>query len=121
MDRRMETNKRNVRRRRADKQRDRDRFTGRERKHKETVTLKKEVATAVWCLTLPEGRLQFSRAVSTRFLSAENILKILQGHTNTALLVITHNVTQIETGVFTHILCVKLTNSLQLSIDTYFA
>lgn len=32
-----------------------------------------------WCLTLPEGRLQFSRAVSTRFLSAENILKILRG------------------------------------------
>lgn len=33
------------------------------------------------CLTLPEGRLQFSRAVSTRFLSAENILKILRGQT----------------------------------------
>lgn len=28
--------------------------------------------------TLPEGRLQFSRAVSTRFRSAEYILKMLQ-------------------------------------------
>lgn len=29
--------------------------------------------------TLPEGRLQLSSAVSTRFLSAEKILKMLQG------------------------------------------
>lgn len=40
-------------------------------------TRKKQSASVFWSLTLPEGRLQLSNAVSTRFLSAENILKIL--------------------------------------------
>lgn len=40
-------------------------------------TWKKQRASVFWSLTLPEGRLQLSNAVSTRFLSAENILKIL--------------------------------------------
>lgn len=43
------------------------------------------------CLTLPHGRLQFSRAVSTRFLSAENILKILRRHKHTPFWVITED------------------------------
>lgn len=40
-------------------------------------TSNKKRKLAYFALTLPEGRLQFSSAVSTRFLSAENILKIL--------------------------------------------
>lgn len=48
------------------------------RKYEATVILeKKQSASVFWSLTLPEGRLQLSNAVSTRFLSAENILKIL--------------------------------------------
>ena len=52
---------------------------------------RKREASVFWCLTLPEGRLQFSRAVSTRFLSDENILKILRGHKNTPWWVIPEN------------------------------
>lgn len=67
-----------------------------QRKYKDTARVGKEGAPVFWCLTLPEGRLQFSRAVSTRFLSAENILKILWGQRNTPLRVITENATQKE-------------------------
>lgn len=66
------------------------------RKYEETVTLKKEAVSVFWCLTLPEGRLQFSRAVSTRFLSAENILKILWRYKYTPLWAIAESPTQTE-------------------------
>lgn len=68
----------------------------------------REIVSVFWCLTLPEGRPQFSSAVSTRFLSAENILKILcETHTNTLQWVITENTTQRFHSDTLRVKCVK--------------